>query len=61
MELGGIRKISVQGKSSLFWLVALHEAYGSPAELEPVRSDPRRRCYAKREGEDEATEDDFRV
>lgn len=22
-------------------LVALHEAYGSPAELEPVRSDPR--------------------
>lgn len=46
---------------NFIWLVASYEAHGSSAEPEPVRSDPRCRCYVKREGEDEGTEDDFRI
>lgn len=61
---GGIRSFSIQGKASLwksYLLVALCEACGSPAELQPFRSDHRCKCYAKREGEDGEMQDDFRV
>lgn len=41
--------------------MALQKTYGSAAELEAVKGDLRCKCYTKREGEGEGTEDNFRV
>lgn len=43
------------------WLVALHETYVSPAELEAVNSDLRCKCCTKRKAKGEGTENDVRV